>query len=68
MADTTVDNTVEIEEMTSDQARAMLEQNAHQRFGTSWEDFYGAYSAGDFVGTDRARDAEELAFLAPFAG
>lgn len=68
MADTTVDNTVEIEEMTPEQARVMLEVSARERFGTPWEDFYGAYAAGAFVGTDRARDAEDLAFLAPFAG
>lgn len=68
MPDTTVDSTVEIEEMTAEQAREMLERSAQERFGTTWDEFYSAYRAGDFVSTDRARTAEELAFLAPFAG
>ncbi len=59
---------VEVEEMTAEQGRQMLEDAAQREFGMSWPDFYAAYCAGGFTGTDRARAAEELAFLAPFAG
>lgn len=64
----TRDASVEVEELTPEQGRAMLEDAARDRFGSSWDDFLEAYSAGAFTGTERARDAEELAFLAPFAG
>jgi len=59
---------VEVEELTPEQGRSMLEEAAQDRFGTSWDEFYRAYQSGAFAGTDRARLAEELAFLAPFAG
>lgn len=57
-----------VEEMTTEQGREMLERLAQERFQRSWDDFYEAYCRGEFVGTDLARDAEELAFLYRFAG
>lgn len=59
---------VEIEEMSAEQGRDMLERSAQAKFGVSWDEFFRAYQAGEYVGTDQAREAEELAFLAPFAG
>ncbi len=59
---------VEVEEMTAEQGRQMVEQAAQERFGMTWPEFLAAYRDSAFVGTDRARAAEELAFLAPFAG
>lgn len=58
---------VQVEELTSEQGRDMLEEAARSRFGTSWDEFYRAYRSGAFAGTDDACAAEELAFLAPFA-
>lgn len=69
MSNTTVaGGSVEVEELSAEQGRRMLEDVAQREFGTSWAEFLAAYEAGAFVGTDRARAAEELAFLAPFAG
>ncbi len=69
MSGTIVDGgAVEVEELTLEQGRGMLEDAAQDRFGISWDEFYRAYQAGAFIGTERARVAEELAFLAPFAG
>lgn len=59
---------VEVEELSAQQGIDMLEAAAHDRFGVSWNVFFRAYESGEYVGTDRAREAEELAFLAPFAG
>lgn len=58
---------VEVEEMTAEQGQQMLERASAEKFKMTWSEFYGEYQRGGFVGTPRARDAEELAFLAPFA-
>lgn len=58
---------VEVDEMTSEQGREMLEHASRDKFDMSWDDFFEAYQAGRFVGSNVARVAEELAFLAPFA-
>jgi hypothetical protein len=70
MSGTTVTDgaAVEVEELTVEQGRAMLEATAQDRFGVSWDEFFRSYQGGEYVGTERAREAEELAFLAPFAG
>ncbi len=65
---TTQDTSVAIEECTQKQGQQMLEDAAQARFGRSWSDFLAAYQAGEYQDTDVARVAEELAFLAPFAG
>jgi hypothetical protein len=68
MSDTTVaGGEVEVDEMTRDQGRDMLERTAREKFDMSWDEFYAAYQSGRFVGSNVARVAEELAFLAPFA-
>jgi hypothetical protein len=59
---------VTVEEISTEQGLALLEQHAQERFGLSWPDFHEAYMAGKFQGTPDARQAEELAFLAPLAG
>lgn len=59
---------VEIEELTEQQARDLAERAAQDAFGLSWDDFFRAYTAGEYVGSPRAREAEHLAFLAPLAG
>lgn len=46
----------------------MLEDAAQARFGRSWADFFAGYTDGEYQDTDVARVAEELAFLARFAG
>lgn len=69
MSRTTVaSDSVVVEEMTAEEGREMVERAAQERFGLSWDEFYAAYRAGQFVGTEQARPAEELAFLARFAG
>ncbi len=59
---------VEVEELSPEQGRQMLEDAADATFGMTWSEFYTAYQSGAYVGTDQARAAEQLAFLAPFAG
>jgi hypothetical protein len=68
MSRTLTGGAVEVEELNAEDGRELLERQAQEKFGTSWSDFLEAYEAGAFIGTDRARLAEELAFLAPFAG
>ncbi len=58
----------QVEEMTFEQGRQMLEEAARREFGLSWADFHAAYCAGKFADTDRMHAAGFLAFLAPFAG
>lgn len=65
---TTHDPSVTVEECTPEQGQQMLEDAAQAGFSLSWADFFAAYKAGEYQGTDAARAAEELAFLAPFAG
>lgn len=68
MSRTLTGGAVEVEELDAEQGRELLESQAQDRFGTSWSEFIEAYESGAYIGTDRARLAEELAFLAPFAG
>jgi hypothetical protein len=65
---TTATDSVEIQEITTEQGSEMLEKAAYERFGMCWTDFFAAYSEGVFRDTEQARDAEELAFLNRFAG
>ncbi len=65
---TVADDGVEVEEVSPEQGRQMLEEAAQATFGMTWSDFYAAYRSGAFVDTERARAAEQLAFLVPFAG
>lgn len=69
MSGTTVaGDAVEVEELSPEQGRQMLEEAAEATFGMTWLDFHAAYQSGAYVDTDQARAAEQLAFLAPFAG
>lgn len=68
MSRTLTGGAVEVEELNEEQGQELLESQAQEKFGTSWGEFLEAYESGAFIGTDRARLAEELAFLAPFAG
>lgn len=68
MSRTLTGGAVEVQELNAEQGRELLERRAQETFGTNWDDFLEAYKSGAFIDTDRARLAEELAFLAPFAG
>ena len=68
MSHTAANCEVVVTEATQAEWQSMLDRLAGEKFGLSWDAFVAAYRAGEFLDTPSARDAEELAFLAPVVG
>lgn len=59
--------TVEVEEITPNQGRELLEERAQRDFGMTLDEFADAFERGHFSGEGENAAAEELAFLLPLA-
>lgn len=66
MSETTV-AAVEVDEITPDQGRELLEERAQRGFGMTLDDFAEAFEKGHFSTDGENTAAEELAFLLPLA-
>jgi hypothetical protein len=58
---------VEVEKISPNQGRELLEQRAQSEFGMTLDEFADAFERGYFSGEDENTAAEELAFLLPLA-
>lgn len=65
MSSSVLHNDVEVEEMTVDEGRAMLNQQTMDRLGISRAEFLRRLDAGEYHDTDD-ENVVRLAMLAPF--